>query len=94
MDGKKKDRKKDPIENSENSNEATVKEDEGVDENQGTLVLDATCTPANIPFPTDLDLLNASREQTEKLIDKLNKQDEGKRPRTYRKKARKQYLEI
>ncbi|CUR33340.1 transposase (fragment) [Planktothrix tepida PCC 9214] len=47
--------------------------------------------------PTDLKILNQAREQTEKIIDSLYKsrQDKSeKKPRTYRKKARKDYLEI
>ena len=29
-----------------------------VDENTGTLILDATCVPQNISFPQDVNLLN------------------------------------
>jgi hypothetical protein len=36
--------------------------------NQGSLLIDATCTPADIRYPTDLSLLNEAREVTEKLI--------------------------
>ena len=63
--------------------------------NQGQLLLDATCTPADITYPTDLKLLNEAREKTEKIIDKLYEVVKGKelaKPRTYRKKARKHYL--
>ena len=59
--------------------------------NQGKLILDATCTPADISYPTDLKLLNQAREQTEKILDQLYEQvrDEiEKKPRTYRQKAR------
>ena len=61
---------------------------------QGKLVLDATCTPADITYPTDLKLLNEGREKLEKVIDKLHAPFAGicKKPRTYRRKARKQYL--
>jgi len=64
--------------------------------NQGTLILDATCTPADISFPTDHRLLNEAREQLDKMIDTLHQTD-GKgtrRPRTYRQKARKDYLSL
>lgn len=42
--------------------------------NQGKLILDATCTPADIKYPTDLGLLNQAREHTEKIIDALHNQ--------------------
>jgi transposase, IS5 family len=62
--------------------------------NQGKLIIDATCTPADIRYPTDLSLLNEAREKTETIIDKLFKPKKGKekKVRTYRKKARKDYL--
>jgi IS5 family transposase len=61
---------------------------------QGKLVLDATCTPADITYPTDLKLLNEGREKLEKVIDKLHAPFVGKHKklRTYRQKARKEYL--
>lgn len=61
-------------------------------QNKGTLILDATCTPADITFPQDVNLLNDAREKTEKIIDELHKQSEGKKPRTYRNRARKEFL--
>lgn len=62
---------------------------------QGSLILDASVAPQDIKFPTDLDLLNDSREHTERLIDELWEPEPGKRkPRTYRKKARKEYLSV
>lgn len=42
--------------------------------NQGKLILDATCAPADIKYPTDLGLLNQGREYTEKIIDALHTQ--------------------
>lgn len=65
--------------------------------NEGKLLLDATCVPADIHYPTDIRLLNDSRERLEKIIDKLFKQvrEPGeKRPRDYRRNARKDYLAI
>ncbi len=38
----------------------------------GTLIIDATCAPADITFPTDLKLLNHAREITETVIDTLH----------------------
>ncbi len=62
--------------------------------NQGKLLLDATCAPADIRYPTDVSLLNEARELLENLIDEVHKPQVGKqkRPRTYRKKARKSAL--
>jgi hypothetical protein len=40
--------------------------------NQGSLFIDATCTPADIRYPIDLSLLNGAREVTEKLIDAMH----------------------
>jgi len=62
--------------------------------NRGKLIVDATCTPADIRFPTDISLLNEAREKLETMIDKMHIPDVGKskKPRTYRKKARKDFL--
>jgi len=58
--------------------------------------VDATCTPADIRYPTDLSLLNEAREKTEGIIDLLHESREGKekKPRTYREQARKEYLKV
>ena len=37
----------------------------------GTLTIDASCTPADITYPTDLKLLNEARQSTERIIDDL-----------------------
>jgi len=60
--------------------------------NKGKLIIDATCAPADIKYPTDLSLLNESREKAEEIIDALHEKGSGKKPRTYRKKARKYFL--
>lgn len=62
--------------------------------NKGKLLVDATCTPADITFPTDLKILNTAREKSEEVIDILHRPFRGKqkKPRTYRKKARKEFL--
>ena len=64
--------------------------------NSGKLIVDATCTPADIPYPTDLKLLNEVREKTEEIIDRLHEPHIGRRnkPRTYRQQARKSYLSL
>lgn len=68
--------------------------------NVGKLLVDATCTPADIRFPTDLSLLSEAREKTEAVIDQFHGWISGqsaepvKKPRTYRRNARKQYLVV
>jgi hypothetical protein len=62
--------------------------------NEGTLILDATCAPQNIRYPTDISLLNEAREKLEEMVDVVHGAGftEGKKPRTYRNLARKEYL--
>lgn len=63
------------------------------DDNKGRIIFDATACPQDIAYPTDLDLLSDSREKAEELIDLLYDPALHKRkPRTYRKVARKRYL--
>ena len=63
------------------------------DNNSGTMIVDATCAPSQIRYPQDVSLLNEARENAEKFVDLLHDSSDGKKPRTYRKKARKDYLE-
>jgi len=67
-----------------------------VSNNKGKLLVDATCAPEDITFPTDMKLLNKAREHSEQIIDELHKHmPQGtKKPRTYRRKARKEFLSI
>ncbi len=64
--------------------------------NAASLLMDASCTPADIRYPTDLSLVNEAREKSEEIIDALHRPDIGKtvKPRTYRRKARKDYLSV
>ncbi len=65
--------------------------------NKGKLILDATCAPADIKYPTDLGILNQARIETERIIDNLYKALRGKlrkKPRTSRNIARKEYLKV
>ena len=39
---------------------------ENKNENRGKLLVDATCTPADITFPTDLKMLNTAREKVKR----------------------------
>ena len=60
--------------------------------NSSTMIVDATCAPSNIRYPQDVSLLNEARENAEELLDVLHDPAEGKKPRTYRQRARKDYL--
>jgi hypothetical protein len=65
--------------------------------NWGTLSFDASCTPADITYPTDLKLLNEARQSTERVIDDLCKQSNGygaHLPRYDRGKARAHFLNV
>ncbi|MDY6935701.1 MAG: transposase [Spirochaetota bacterium] len=66
------------------------------DKNKGKLILDATCAPSDIRYPTDLSLLNEAREKLELIIDVLHNplKVKEKKPRTYRGKARVDYLKL
>lgn len=82
-----------------NSPDATSKSDEPTTteqtqlENKGRIKIDATVTPADIRYPTDVNLLNDGREKSEELIDKLYLRSTlKKKPRTYRQKARRDFL--
>jgi IS5 family transposase len=65
-------------------------------DNCGELILDATCVPVDIHYPTDLRLLHEAREWTERCIDAMHRPDIGvkEKPRTYREEARREYLHI
>jgi IS5 family transposase len=73
-----------------------VKDDDDTPSNQGKLIVDATCTPADVAYPTDLNLLNEAREKTEEMIDLMHAPFVGleSKPRTYRQEARKAYLSV
>lgn len=64
--------------------------------NDGTLILDATCTPADIAYPQDINLCNEAREKTEKMVEAMHKGNVGKieKPRLDKNKARREYLKI
>ena len=64
----------------------------GTGGNSGIMIVDATCAPPNIRYPQDVSLLNEARENAETLLDVLHDPAGGKKPRTYRKRARKDYL--
>ena len=82
------------IRNSESKENSDDEDKSNPPSNKGTMIVDATCAPSQIKYPQDTELLNEAREITEKVIDELHIPGNGKKPRTYRKKARKQYLQI
>lgn len=68
-------------------------------ENRGTLIIDASCVPADIAYPTDLELCDRARKWTETILDHYWKEcgpvrENGTKPRTYRKTARKRFLNV
>jgi hypothetical protein len=80
-------------EKSEKKPEEVVKEKS----NRGQLIVDATCVPGDIKYPSDLGLLSTARGETERIIDrayKLNRQPGLSKPRTDRNRARKEYLKV
>lgn len=84
----------------EQNDEASPPEDDDSDDNassennSGKLIVDATCTPADIRYPTDISLINEAREKSEQIIDILFAPLKGhqRKPRTYRQKARRLFL--
>ena len=65
-----------------------------VSANKGRVIFDATACPQDIAYPTDLNLLSDARDKSEQLIDILYDPTlHKKKPRTYRKIARKRYLQ-
>ena len=39
--------------------------------NNGTLIMDTTCAPANIAYPQDIKLCSEAREKTEKMVEAI-----------------------
>lgn len=69
-------------------------EDPDKPDNQGTLILDATCAPSNVRYPQDFSLLNEAREKLETIIIRFCKTYGLARPRMYRRQGRKNYLAL
>ena len=68
---------------------------DNLQENKGKMIVDATVAEQAIRYPTDISLLNEAREISEELIDELFALSMlSRKPRTYRQKARRQYLSI
>ena len=66
--------------------------DNDIGGNSGTLIVDATCAPSEIRYPTDTSLLNEARENSEAIIDLLYTPEARVKPRTYRQRAHKEYV--
>lgn len=81
----------------EEKSERKEEEKESQIKNKGKLILDASCAPADLSYPRypqDLGILNQARKKTENILDCLYQSLRiklKKKPRTYRKRARKDY---
>ncbi|NET62247.1 MAG: IS5/IS1182 family transposase, partial [Symploca sp. SIO2E6] len=61
------------------------------------MLSDASCVPGDIRYPNDLGILNEARVASEEIIDNLYeavREKVKKKPKTYRKLARKDYLKV
>lgn len=79
-----------------NNNTPNDKNKDEKSTHKGKLLLDATCVPADIAYPTDISLLNQARKLTERFIDTLHVPLMGsvRKPRTDRNQAQKAYLSV
>lgn len=62
---------------------------------EGKLLIDATCAPADITYPTDLKLVGEAREKSQRILDDLYAtiaEAVRVKPRTYRRQARQRFL--
>jgi transposase, IS5 family len=76
------------------------KDQESIPQNKGTMIIDASCVPEDMRYPTDLGLLNDVRTFTEAFVtylwhsSSLSRKDGEKIPRTYRREARREFLNV
>lgn len=63
-------------------------------ENKGTLIMDATCCPADISYPQDFQLLNEAREKLEHIVDVYCEAYKLEKPRMRRRTAHRDYLQL
>ncbi|WP_281298630.1 transposase [Flavobacterium limnophilum] len=61
--------------------------------NRGTVIMDATACPQDIAYPTDLNLLNDSREKSEYLIDLLYNKELHKKAKNLSRRSSKSLFE-
>ena len=74
--------------------ETTPEQSKDLQKNQGKLLLDATVADQMIVFPTDFGLISNSRQESERIIDIICDALNIEKPRTYRRNARKAYLDL
>ena len=74
--------------------ETTPEQSKDLPKNQGKLLLDATVADQMIVYPTDFGLISNSRQESERIIDKICEVLNIEKPRTYRRNARKAYLDL
>lgn len=79
-----------------NTSKKKLKQQKKEEKNKGKLLMDATVAPADIRYPTDLSLLNQSREIIEKAVDCVWKhaKHHGHKLPYSKKKAHKSYMNI
>jgi len=76
------------------TSETTPEQSKDLPKNQGKLLLDATVADQMIVYPTDFGLISNSRQESERIIDKICEVLNIEKPRTYRRNARKAYLDL
>ena len=79
-----------------NTSKKKLKREKKQKKNRGKLIMDATVAPADIKYPTDIDLLNKSREHLETAVDILWEEvpHKGHKLPYSPKAARKSYLSL
>ena len=79
-----------------NTSKKKLKKEKKQKKNRGKLIMDATVAPADIKYPTDIDLLNKSREHLEAAVDILWEKvpHKGHKLPYSPKAARKSYLSL
>lgn len=81
------------------STEAKKTNEDETETNHGTLIIDASCAPADIAYPTDLELCDKARRWTETILDHFwllygSVNNKPEKPRTYREIARARFLKL
>lgn len=74
--------------------ETTPEQSKELQKNQRKLLLNATVADQMIVFPTDFGLISNSRQESERIIDIICDALNIEKPRTYRRNARKAYLDL
>ena len=77
------------VETDSNKDEGSKDNENHQPSHKGKMIVDATCTPADIAYPTDLSLVNEAREKSEEIIDAMHAPFVGVRKKPGYKKIRK-----